>query len=104
MPASTLPTKSAPTSALLVKIPPPTRENKATEEAPIPNPWITCAVCGSEPKIKYKMPKPRSPIEATVNPIMEPPKKATVKASEAPLSWAAVAVRTLACVAAYIPM
>ena len=29
IPASILPTKSAPTSALLVKIPPPTRENKA---------------------------------------------------------------------------
>merc|ERR1711991_266252 len=40
MPASTLPTRSAPTSALLVKIPPPTRENKATEEATIANPSI----------------------------------------------------------------
>ena len=38
MPASNLPTKSAPTSALLVKIPPPTRENSATTEAPIAKP------------------------------------------------------------------
>ena len=38
MPASILPTKSAPTSALLVKIPPPTRENKATTDAPMPKP------------------------------------------------------------------
>ena len=38
IPASTLPTRSAPTSALLVKIPPPTLENKATTEAPIPKP------------------------------------------------------------------
>ena len=38
IPASTLPTRSAPTSALLVKIPPPTRENRATVEAPIPKP------------------------------------------------------------------
>ena len=38
IPASNLPTKSAPTSALLVKIPPPTRENSATTEAPIAKP------------------------------------------------------------------
>ena len=38
IPASNLPTKSAPTSALLVKIPPPTRENNATTEAPIAKP------------------------------------------------------------------
>ena len=34
--ASTLPTKSAPTSAALVKIQPPTRANSAIEEAPMP--------------------------------------------------------------------
>ena len=38
MPASTFPTRSAPTSALLVKIPPPTLEKRATTEAPIPKP------------------------------------------------------------------
>jgi hypothetical protein len=36
MPCSTLPTKSAPTSAALVKIPPPTRANNAWLLAPIP--------------------------------------------------------------------
>jgi hypothetical protein len=36
--ASTLPTRSAPTSAALVKIPPPTRAKMDTVEAPIPNP------------------------------------------------------------------
>ena len=36
MPASTLPTRSAPTSAALVKMPPPTRANRAMELAPIP--------------------------------------------------------------------
>merc|ERR1711991_1171390 len=40
IPASTLPTKSAPTSALFVNTPPPTRENNATEEAPIAKPSI----------------------------------------------------------------
>ena len=44
IPASTLPTKSAPTSALLVNIPPPTLENKATEDAPIAKPSIACIV------------------------------------------------------------
>ena len=40
IPASTFPTKSAPTSALLVKIPPPTRLNSATDHAPIAKPSI----------------------------------------------------------------
>ena len=38
IPASIFPTRSAPTSALLVKIPPPTLENNATAEAPTPKP------------------------------------------------------------------
>ena len=41
IPASTLPTRSAPTSAALVKIPPPTRANSAIEDPPNPNPAIT---------------------------------------------------------------
>lgn len=40
IPASTLPTRSAPTSAALVKIPPPTRANSAIEEAPSEKPNI----------------------------------------------------------------
>ena len=36
MPASTFPTRSAPTSAALVKMPPPTRENNAMVDAPRP--------------------------------------------------------------------
>ena len=40
-PASTLPTKSAPISAALVNMPPPTRANKAIEEAPIEKPEMT---------------------------------------------------------------
>ena len=38
MPASTLPTRSAPTSAAFVKMPPPTRRNRASSEPPKPNP------------------------------------------------------------------
>ena len=39
-PASTFPTKSAPTSAALVYIPPPTLPNKATKDPPRPYPAI----------------------------------------------------------------
>ena len=52
MPASSLPTRSAPMSALFVKMPPPTRENSATLDAPIPKPWMVCAVSGSPPNIR----------------------------------------------------
>ncbi|SCF82735.1 hypothetical protein GA0115255_107875 [Streptomyces sp. Ncost-T6T-2b] len=41
MPCSTLPTRSAPTSAALVKIPPPTLMNMAMSAAPRPNPSST---------------------------------------------------------------
>ena len=42
IPASTFPTKSAPTSAALVYIPPPTLANNAIDEAPSENPDKTC--------------------------------------------------------------
>ena len=41
MPCSTLPTRSAPTSAALVKMPPPTRMNSASRAAPKPKPSRT---------------------------------------------------------------
>ena len=41
IPCSTFPTRSAPTSAALVKIPPPTRMNIASIAAPKPNPSRT---------------------------------------------------------------
>ncbi len=45
IPASTLPTKSAPTSAAFVKIPPPILANRATVLAPIAKPPITSPKC-----------------------------------------------------------
>ena len=42
IPASTFPTRSAPTSAALVKMPPPTRANKACALAPIPKGRMVC--------------------------------------------------------------
>ena len=41
IPTSTLPTRSAPTSAALVKMPPPTRMNIARSAPPKPNPTST---------------------------------------------------------------
>ena len=45
MPFSTFPTRSAPTSAALVKIPPPTRMNIASIAAPNPKPSRTDGAC-----------------------------------------------------------
>ena len=42
---------------------------------------------------------PSKPIEATVNPMIDPPKKATLRAAAAPFVLAATAVLTLAFVA-----
>ena len=41
MPCSTFPTRSAPTSAAFVKMPPPTRMNIASRAPPKPNPTST---------------------------------------------------------------
>ena len=103
MPASSLPTRSAPTSADLVKIPPPTRENRATLDAPIPKPWIAWIDSALPPKKRYSKPRPKRPSAATHKPIIEPPKNDTVRASDCPFSWAATVVRTFALVAENIP-
>ena len=47
MPASTLPTRSAPTSAALVKMPPPTRMNMASRAPPKPKPSSTIGAVSS---------------------------------------------------------
>ena len=49
MPASTLPTRSAPTSAALVKMPPPTRAKRAMDDAPMANPETISAKRGNSP-------------------------------------------------------
>src|SRR3990170_7186726 len=46
IPASTLPTRSAPTSAVFVYIPPPTLAKSAIEDAPMANPFMTAASSG----------------------------------------------------------
>ena len=49
IPASTLPTRSAPTSALFVKMPPPTRLKSATDDPPIAKPSIASTPCAVPP-------------------------------------------------------
>ena len=102
MPCSTLPTRSAPTSAALVKMPPPTRRNRASSEPPKPKPtrmaelvfWnsMMMAVAPSRPRPTVNMP-------AT-----PPVRKATWRAAGSEPERAAAAVRTLPRTASPMPM
>ena len=67
-------------------------------------PSMASMPCAVPPMKWYRMPMPNSPIDATVRPMIEPPKKATFSASAAPLLLAATAVRTFALVAVYMPI
>ena len=98
IPASTLPTRSAPTSAALVKIPPPTRAKSAIKLAPKPKAVI---VLGS-PKRTNIPTTPKSPTPTTVIPITLPPIKAMFSAPFMPFI-AAKAVLPFAFVATFIP-
>ena len=80
MPASTLPTRSEPTSAALVKMPPPTRANSAMELAPKPKPATTLMFWN----IRYRMVTPSSPMPTTDMPITVPLEKATRSAGFSP--------------------
>lgn len=69
IPLSILLVKSAPTSALLVKIPPPTRAKKESVVAPIPKPAITPkSLKVSSLNIKYIIERPKSPHPTTERP------------------------------------
>ena len=93
-----MPTRSEPTSAALVKIPPPTRANRAMELAPNPNP----ATAPMSWKITYRMVTPSRPMPTTVTPITVPLEKAIRNAGFNP-RIAAAAVRMLARTATFIP-
>ena len=98
IPASTFPTRSEPTSAALVKIPPPTLAKSAIELAPNPNPATTVISW----KTRYRTVTPSNPIPTTVIPITEPLEKAILNAGFSPVI-AAAAVRTFALTATFIP-
>ena len=101
IPASTLPTRSAPTSAALVKMPPPTRRNSASSEPPKPKPTrIAEAVFWKSITIRVA---PSRPSPAVKRPMVPPERKATCMAASIDPVCAAAAVRTLARVANHIP-
>ena len=74
MPCSTLPTRSAPTSAALVKMPPPTRMNIASSAAPKPKPSST--VGASLRKISTTSAPPNRPRPTVRKPTTPPVRKA----------------------------
>ena len=103
MPCSTLPTRSAPTSAALVKMPPPTRMNMASSAAPKPKPSST--VGASPRKISTTSAAPNRPRPTVRKPTTPPVRKAIFMAASRPpsRSRAAAATRRLARVASHMP-
>src|SRR3989338_4719057 len=98
IPASTFPTRSAPTSAPFVKIPPPSRAKTEISEPPNPSP--TSAGILSE---TFQSPATlNNPSPTTKNPVTAPPLNANRKADRTP-ARAAEAVRTFARTAVVIP-
>ena len=109
IPCSTFPTRSAPTSAALVKIPPPTRPNNAIEEPPRPKPAMTSIrMCVSTPEgskptnIRYTPISPNTAKPTKPKPITAPDCKATWNALEIEV-LAETVVRALPIVAIFIP-
>src|SRR5476649_2393903 len=102
IPASTLPTRSAPTSAALVKMPPPTRRNSASSEPPKPKPTRIAELVFWNAIMISDAPSRPSP---TVNmPATPPVRNATCNAAGIEPRLAAAAVRTLPRTARLIPM
>ena len=108
MPASTFPTRSAPTSAALVKMPPPRRANSAIAEAPMPKVIMIGGISSGETSntarsSHHQIEMSSSPRPTTVMPITVPEEKAT-RNPALRLSRAPHAVRALARVATVMPM
>ena len=109
IPASTLPTKSAPTSAPLVKIPPPKRAKIEMREEPKAKPIKGCNTAERSwpPPMETRNMKnkatPSRPKPTTSIPVIAPPLKATLSASFMP-TVAACAVRTFALTDTFMPI
>ena len=107
IPASTLPTRSAPTSAALVKIPPPTRANRAMELAPIPKVSMALVMSAASSLNTKRSSMNHTemssrPRPTTVKPMTEPAENATRRPLFRPARQA-LAVRQLAFVAMRMP-
>mmetsp|Transcript_32212 Transcript_32212/g.32475 ORF Transcript_32212/g.32475 Transcript_32212/m.32475 type:complete len:228 (+) Transcript_32212:1414-2097(+) len=108
---SIFPTRSAPTSAAFVYIPPATLANKAIDEAPNPKPArlstanVNLLISSLCPRVISQKNNeiPKRPRPTTVNPITAPPVKATRSAAESPSLSAACVVRTFTSVATIMP-
>ncbi len=98
---STLPTRSAPTSAALVKMPPPTRMNIASSAAPKPKPSSTWGA--SLPNAITTTAAPNRPRPTVSMPTMAPVRKPIVIAGSRPWVSAAAATRRLAFTARDMP-
>ena len=98
---STLPTRSAPTSAALVKMPPPTLMNMARRAAPKPKPsrtwgaWLPNAITTIE--------APSRPRPTVSMPTMPPVRNPIRMAGSRPVSLAAAATRRFALTASDMP-
>ena len=101
MPASTLPTRSAPTSAALVKMPPPTRRNSASSEPPKPKPTRMAEAVFWNTMMMITV--PRRPRPAVSRPATPPVRNATWRAAGKSLRRAAAVVRTLPRTASHMP-
>jgi hypothetical protein len=99
---STLPTRSAPTSAPLVKMPPPTRMNMASRAAPKPKPSSTLGA--SERYSSTTTAAPSRPSPTVAMPTAPPVRMAICMPTSRPSGWrAAAATRRLARVASHMP-
>ena len=107
IPASILPTRSAPTSAPFVKMPPPSRAKTEISEPPNARPTSALVASRSLSPFSMRMPKypptPSRPRPTTRMPVTVPPLKATESAGFMP-DLAASAVRTFERTATFIPM
>ena len=100
IPASTLPTKSAPTSAAFVKMPPPTRMKSARSVPPKPKP--SKASGAAMPRMINMIVPPSKPRPSVNIPVMVPARYAIRSASPNDLLEAA-ATRTFPSMAIRIP-
>ena len=103
MPASTLPTRSAPTSAAFVKMPPPRRANTEMSEPPKPRPTSAENSATPENTSMDMMDTERMPRPMTNMPVTVPDWNATRRACPSPVR-AASAVRTFAATEMRMPM
>src|SRR5579859_6910431 len=106
IPASTLPTRSAPTSAALVYMPPPSWANSATKLAPKPNATIcvgTSVGLFSPSNAQKSVPTPSSESATTLSPVTAPPRNEICSALFR-LVRAADAVRILLRIDTHMPL